>query len=146
MNLTEPIANVPSCNNVNYENAQESPPPHNFHQCRLPRVFSFSKEGVRLSGDFACLSAATSVVTAHISKIVTIISSTFNSKADQHLRYKMFHKNPTIAQKMLCNISLVSSGSDVCSSTSAQIDTLKWSALAKFAKVRDCKSVLWHPC
>ena len=62
MNLTEPIANVPSCNNVNYENAQESPPPHNFHQCRLPRVFSFSK-GVRLSGDFACLSAATSVVT-----------------------------------------------------------------------------------
>ena len=63
MNLTKPIANVPSCNNVNYENAQESPPPHNFHQCRLPRVFSFSKEGVRLSGDFACLSAATSVVT-----------------------------------------------------------------------------------
>ena len=38
-------------------------PHYNFHQCRLPRVFSFSKEGVRLSGDFACLSAATSVVT-----------------------------------------------------------------------------------
>ena len=27
MNLTEPIANVPSCNNVNYESDQESPPP-----------------------------------------------------------------------------------------------------------------------
>ena len=103
------------------------------------------REGVRLSGDFACLSAATSVVTAHISKIVTIISSTFNSEADQHLRYKMFHKNPTIAQKCFA-IYHLSAQAQMFARPHAQIDTLKWSALAKFAKVRDCTSVLWHPC
>ena len=32
----------------------------------------FSRQAVTLSGDFACLSAATSAVTAHFSKIVTI--------------------------------------------------------------------------
>ena len=62
------------------------------------------------------------------------------SIADQHLRYKMFHKKSHHCPKMLCNISLVSSGSDVCSSTCTD-----WHVkVERFGKI--CKSQRLHKC
>ena len=62
------------------------------------------------------------------------------SIADQHLRYKMFHKKSHHCPKMLCNISLVSSGSDVCSSTCTD-----WHIkVERFGKI--CKSQRLQKC
>ena len=53
---------------------------------------------------------------------------------------KCFTTNPTIDHKMLCNISLVSSGSDVCSSTCTD-----WHVkVERFGKI--CKSQRLHKC
>ena len=82
------------------------PPPHNFHQRQLPRVFG---KGVRLWGDFACLSEATSAVTAQFSK--SCHHHHFWGEQISISRYKILHQNPhpCLWQYITCQ-----SGSDVC--------------------------------